>query len=307
MVIIMFKYTLDNKRYHTLNYFFRNKFGCKIAKIPLDANINCPNKVNGGCIYCSDNSAANIINKDLSLINQFKEETKILNKKWPDAKYIAYLQAGTNTNTSVANLKKLCDPLIELHDCVGISIATRPDSINEECLTYLEQLNKKTFLTVELGLQSSNNNTLKYINRGHTKEDFEKCVKKLHEKNIFVVAHIINGLPNETKEDMINTVKYVNSLNIEGIKIHMLHIVKNTKLAKIYSEHPFHVLTMEEYIEIVCTQLRHLKENMVIERITGDPIKEDLIEPQWLVKKFIVLNNIDKEMTKKDIFQGDML
>ncbi len=303
----MFKYTMDNKRYHTLNYFYRQKFGCKIAKIPLDAGINCPNKVNGGCIYCSDNSAANIINKDLDVVKQFEEETKLLNKKWPDAKYIAYLQAGTNTNTSVEHLKSICEPLITIPNCVGLAIATRPDSISDDCLKYLSELNNKTFLTIELGLQSSNNKTLKLINRGHTKEDFEDCVKKLHKHNIFVVAHIINGLPNETKEDMLNTAKFVNSLNIEGIKIHMLHIVKNTPLAKMYEQDSFHVLTMDEYIDITVEQLRYLNPKMVIERITGDPIKEELIEPKWLLKKFVILNNIDKYMLKNNIFQGDML
>lgn len=303
----MFSYTLDNKRYHTLNYFYRNKFGCKIAKIPLDAKLSCPNKKSGGCIYCSDNSASNIINKELNIIEQFKQETKILNKKWPTAKYIAYLQAGTNTYTTVDNLKNLCEPLLKIENCVGISIATRPDCIKDQCLEYLNDLNKKTFLTVELGLQSSNNKTLKLINRGHTKEDFKNCVQRLQQKNIFIVAHIINGLPYETKEDMLETVRFVNSLNVNGIKIHMMHIVKNTKLEKMYQKEKFPILTQEQYIDIVCNQLQLLSENIVIERITGDPIKEDLIEPTWLLKKFIVLNNIDKEMSKRCIFQGDML
>ena len=303
----MFSYSLDNKRYHTLNFFYRQRFGCKIAKIPLDAGFNCPNKKTGGCIYCSSNSAANIIDKELSVVEQFKNETKILNKKWPDAKYIAYLQAGTNTNTNVKNLKNICEKLITQNNCVGISIATRPDTINDECLKYLSDLNKRTFLTIELGLQSSNNDTLRFINRGHTKEDFANCVHRLHKKNIFVVAHIINGLPYETKDDMINTAKFINSLNVEGIKIHMLHISKRTKLAKIYQDTPFPILTMDEYIKITVEQLRYLNPKMVIERITGDPIKEELIEPKWLLKKFVVLNNIDKYMLKNDIFQGDML
>ncbi len=303
----MFSYTLDNKRYHTLNYFYRKKFGCKIAKIPLDAKIECPNKLTGGCIYCSNNSASNIINNNLSIKKQFKQETKILNKKWPTAKYIAYLQAGTNTNTETENLKNICESLLTIKDCVGISIATRPDCISDTCLEYLSELNKKTFLTIELGLQSSNNKTLKLINRGHTKETFEKCVKRLQQKNIFIVAHIINGLPYETKEDMLETIKYINNLNVNGIKIHMLHIVKNTKLEKMYQAEKFPILTQEQYIDIVCDQLRILKDEIVIERITGDPIKEELIKPTWLLKKFVVLNNIDKEMSKRNIFQGDML
>ena len=166
---------------------------------------------------------------------------------------------------------------------------------------------EKTFLTVELGLQSIHDKTLKFIRRGHTLENFKNCVLELKKRNISVVVHIINGLPYETKEDMIETVKYLNSLHIDGIKIHMLHILKNTLLAKIYENHPFHILTKEEYIDIVCEQLRYLDEKIVIHRITGDPKKEDLLEPSWLLKKVCLLNDIDKEMKKRDIYQGDLV
>ena len=168
-------------------------------------------------------------------------------------------------------------------------------------------MNQKTFLTIELGLQSSNNKTLKFINRGHDVKTFTNAVMKLKERKIFTVAHIINGLPYETKEDMLNTIKYLNKLNIDGIKIHMLYISKNTILAEIYQKDKFHILTKEEYIDIVCDELRLLNEKIVIERITGDPIKEELIEPNWLLKKFVVLNDIDKEMKKRNIYQGDLV
>ncbi len=303
----MFKYTLDNKRYHTLNYFFKNKFGTKVAKIPLDAGFSCPNKSTGGCIYCSEGSKANIVDNNYSLIEQFNNGTKVLLNKWPDSKFIAYFQAGTNTFSSLEKIKKMIEPFLNIDCVVGISIATRPDSISDECLEYLEELNKRTFLMVEIGLQSSNNNTLKFINRGHDSKCFLECVERLKKKNIFTVAHIINGLPYETKEDMINTIKFVNASGIDAIKIHMLHVVKNTKLAEIYEKEKFHILTKEEYIDIVCDQLELLNPKIVIERITGDPIKEELIEPQWLIKKFCVLNDIDKEMVKRNIYQGDKI
>ena len=194
-----------------------------------------------------------------------------------------------------------------MNKVVGISIATRPDTLSDEWLNYLEDLNKKTFLTVELGLQSSNDETLKFINRGHTAECFKEAVEKLKKRGIFTVAHIINGLPGETKEDMLNTIKFLQDLKIDGIKIHMLYISKNTKLADIYKSNPFHVLTKDEYIDIVCDELRLLDEDIVIERITGDPIKEELIAPDWLIKKFVVLNDIDKEMKKRNIYQGDLV
>lgn len=300
----MFKYTLDNKRYHTFNYFLKNKFNTKVFKIALDANFSCPNKKTGGCIYCSEGSKSNITNNNKSVLEQFEEEKKIMHKKWPEGLYIPYLQANTNTMDTVDNLKKIYEPLINKDNVVGFAIATRPDSISDEVLEYLEDINKRTFLMVELGLQSCHDDTLKYINRGHDVKTFENMVKKLKEKNIFVVAHIINGLPGETKEMMIETAKYLNSLDIDAIKIHMLHVIKNTKLAKIYKKNPFKILSKEEYIDIVCEQLTYLKPEIVIERITGDPIIENLITPTWLTKKFILLNDIDKEMKKRNYYQG---
>ena len=301
----MFKYTLDNKRYHTFNFFLKTKFNKKVFKVALDAGFTCPNKKTGGCIFCSEGSKSNITDNNKSVLDQFEEVKNIMLKKWPDSYYIPYLQANTNTYESVDKLKEIYEPLLNLDNVVGLAIATRPDSISDEVLEYLKDINKRTFLMVELGLQSSNDDTLKFINRGHSVKAFDDMVKKLKDNNIFVVAHIINGLPYETKEDMINTVKHVNSLNIDAIKIHMLHVVKNTALEKIYEKESFHILTKEEYIDIVCDQLEYLNEKIVIERITGDPIIENLITPTWLTKKFVLLNDIDKEMKKRNIYQGD--
>ena len=303
----MFKNTLDNKRYYTLNYFFRQKFKQKVIKIPLDVNSSCPNQLNGGCIFCSNRSTSNISDATLDIVKQFNKGKEILEKKWPNSLYIAYFQSGTNTYGSVKTIKKFVDKLLVINNVVGISIATRPDTLSDDWLAYLNDLNKKTFLTVELGLQSSNEKTLNFINRGHTINDFTKAVLKLQKRNIFTVAHIIDGLPYENKNDMINTIKYLNNLKISGIKIHMLYISKNTKLARIYENKNFPILSKEEYIDIVCEQLRNLNENIVIERITGDPIVDELIEPKWLVKKFCVLNDIDKEMVKRNIYQGDLI
>lgn len=303
----MFKNTLDNKRYHTLNYFFKKKFGQKVFKVPLDINSTCPNQYNGGCIYCSNKSVAGISDNTLDILEQFEKGRKIMEQKWPDSLYIPYFQSGTNTYNDKNLVKGYIDKLLLLPKVIGIDIATRPDCLSDEWLDYLEELNKKTFLIVELGLQSSNNNTLKFINRGHDKEIFKKAVEKLHERNIFVVAHIINGLPYEEKEDMINTIKFVNDLKIDGIKIHMLYIAKNTPLANYYENNKFHILTREEYIDIVCDQLRLLNPDVVVMRITGDPELNVLVAPEWLIKKFMVLNGIDQEMAKRNIYQGDLL
>ena len=302
----MFKNTLDNKRYHTLNYFFKKKFGQKVFKVPLDINSICPNQASGGCIYCSNKSVASISDNRLDILEQFENGRKIMEQKWPNSLYIPYFQSGTNTYNDKNLVKGYVDKLLLIPKVVGIDIATRPDCLSDEWLDYLEELNKKTFLIVELGLQSSNDNTLRFINRGHNSKTFKDAAQKLHARNIFVVAHIINGLPYETKEDMINTIKFVNDCKVDGIKIHMLYIAKNTPLASLYEKNKFHILTREEYIDIVCCQLRLLNEDVVVMRITGDPLLNELVAPEWLIKKFMVLNGIDQEMVKRNIYQGDL-
>ena len=224
--------------------------------------------------------------------------------KWPKAKYIGYFQARTNTYAPVEQLKNLYERILKQDNVIGLNIATRPDSITDECLDYLTELNKKTYLTIELGLQTTKEETSKLINRCHSLECFENMVKKLRERNIDVVVHFINGLPYETKDDMLNTVKYLNQLDIQGIKIHMLSITKNTPIETMYKQEKFKVLTKEEYIDIVIDQLELLRPEIVIHRITGDPKYDELIEPEWLVKKFCVLNDIDKEMVRRNTYQG---
>ena len=301
----MFSYTLDNKRYHTLNYYYKNKYHKKVFKVSLNQGLSCPNKKNGyGCIYCSNESGDFGGNKNDSLKVQFSKIKEMMENKWPDAYYIAYFQAGTNTYGDINTLKKNFLEVLSYKNVIGIDIATRSDSISDEMYDFLEELNKKTDLTMEIGLQSMHDKTLKSINRGHDLDNFIKCINELKKRKIKVVVHIINGLMNETKEDMINTVKFLNQLGIFGIKIHMLFISHNTPLEKIYNKNKFHILTKEEYIDIVTEQLSYLDPKIVICRITGDPNKNDLIEPTWLLKKFVVLNDIDKEMIKKNYYQG---
>ena len=300
-----FKHSLDNKRYHTLNYFYKNKFGEKVFKISLNGNFSCPNFKNGnGCIFCSHGSGDFAGNKEDDLVTQFYNIKQMMEKKWPDGKFIGYFQANTNTYAPLDVLKEKYETVLNLPNVIGLSIATRSDAISDECIDYLEELNKRTYLTIELGLQSIHEKTLKLINRGHDLKNFEDCVKKLQARNINIIVHIINGLPYETKEMMLETVKYLNKLKINGIKIHMLHVVKDTPLATMYEQEKFHILTKEEYIDIVCDQLELLDEDIVIHRITGDPTKEDLITPDWLLKKFCVLNDIDKEMKRRNSYQG---
>jgi len=304
-----FKYSDSNKRYYTLDYFNKKKFGSKVFKISLNGGFSCPNKDGtkgtGGCIYCSKLGSGDYAGKlDKTLDEQFDEIKKTMLNKWPIAKYIVYFQANTNTYAPVTELKMKYESVLWKENVIGINIATRPDSITDECLDYLEELSKKTYLTVELGLQTIHDETSKLINRGHDLNCFVNMLNKLRKRNINVVVHIINGLPYETKEMMLETAKYISNLDIQGIKIHMLHILKNTLLADMYEKEKFHVLSREEYVDIVCDQLELLREDIVIHRITGDPNPNDLIEPSWLIKKFGVLNEIDKEMNKRETYQG---
>lgn len=302
----MFKYTNANKRYYTLDYYYKNKFKSKVAKINLDANFTCPNldgtKGIGGCIYCLNGSSD--FKKYVPLLEQFQIKKDIMLKKWPNSKLIGYFQANTNTYDKLDNLKEKYNLILNQKDIVGLSIATRADAIADDVLDYLSELNKKTYLTIELGLQTIHEKTAKFINRCHSLECFNNMVKKLRQRNIDVVVHIINGLPYESSQMMIDTVKYLSNLDIQGIKIHMLSIVKNTKLAEIYQEKPFKILTKEEYVNIVCDQIEYLREDIVIHRLTGDPLKEELIAPKWILKKIDVLNGIDKELKKRNSYQG---
>ena len=304
-----FKYSNTNKRYYTLDYYYKSKYNIKVFKVSLNMGLTCPNKDGkvgyGGCIYCSKMGSGEYAgNKEKSLKDQFEDIKNMMLKKWPDAKYIAYFSANTNTYAPIEKLKKAWEEVLNYENVIGINISTRPDSISKECYDYLEKLNKKTDLTIELGLQTIHEKTSKLINRCHTLKCFENCVKELNKRNIKILVHIINGLPYETKEMMLETVKYLNNLNIWGIKIHMLNVLKDTKLEQLYQKEPFHILSKEEYVDVVCDQLELLNENIVINRLTGDPKLEDIIEPKWIIKKVCVLNDIDKEMKRRESFQG---
>jgi len=305
----MFKYTLDNKRYHTLNYFYKNKFGIKVFKVSLNGGFSCPNLDGrigyGGCIYCSKSGSGEFGgDKEDSLEEQFLKMKEVVNKKHIPCKYIGYFQARTNTYASLDVLKEKYECILKQDDVIGLNIATRCDAISEDCLDYLEELSKRTFLTIELGLQTIHEKTSILINRCHSLKQFEDMVVKLRKRNINVCVHIINGLPYETEEMMLDTVRYLNKLDIQGIKIHMLYIIKDTVIDTMYKKERFKILSKEEYIDIVIKQLELLRPEIVINRITSDPDKETLVEPRWLVDKCQLLNDIDKEMKRRNTYQG---
>lgn len=302
----------DEKHYITFNNYLKDRFGHKVFRISLNAGFTCPNrdgsKSNIGCIYCSEKLSGDFAGNKLdSFKKQFDDGLKIMNQKWEDGTYIAYLQAGSNTYADVETLRNVYEEIITLHkDIEVLSIATRPDCLNEEIVLLINEINKKCEVWVELGFQTMHESTSILINKCYNNQDFENAMALLKKYNIKTIVHIINGLPYETKSMMIETVKYLNQFNLFGLKIHMLHIMKNTPLEIFYQNKPFNVLTLEEFVDITTTQLRYVNTNTVIHRLTGDAPKDLLIEPFWTLKKFVVLNEIDKHMRKNNIYQGDL-
>lgn len=304
-----FKYSDDIKRYHTWNYYLRKKFGCKVFKVSLNAGFTCPNidgtKGVGGCTYCSSSGSGDFAgNPEENIIAQFEEVKTRLHQKWKEAKYIAYFQAHTNTYADVLTLKKYFEPVLGQENVVGISIATRADALPEDVLDYLSDLNKRTFLIVELGLQSIFDETGERINRCHTYEEFLLGYEALKERGIKVCVHLIDGLPGETKEMMVESAKAVAQLRPEFVKLHLLHILKDTVMAGEFEKGEIIPLTLEEYVDIIISQLEYFSPETVIQRITGDGGRDTLIAPLWSLKKFVVLNEIDKEMIRRNTYQG---
>ncbi len=303
-----FKYSLANKRYHSYDYYLKNKYHSKVAKIGLDAGFTCPNRDGkisfNGCLFCSDGARSNELKDIVDLEEQYQVMKKVMLNKWKDLKFIAYFQAFTNTYASVEKLKKIYEPFINKEEVIALNIATRPDALDQDILDYLADINSRIPLTIELGLQTANDKTALFINRGYTFDLFIEKVNELRKRNIEVVVHLINGLPNETKEDNLETIRKINKLDIQGIKFHSLFVEKNTRLEKMFNEFNYHILTIDEYIDIVISQLELLNEKIVIHRLTGDPVASRLAFPQWSIKKINVLNGIDKEMVKRSTFQG---
>lgn len=307
-----FIYSNTNKRYHTYNYFLTQKFGGKVAKISLDAGFTCPNidgaKGVGGCTFCSSRGSGDFAGSpDCSLEQQFQQGKSLRQAKWGQVKYIPYLQAHTNTYAPLAQLKQVYRQAMALPGAVGLSIATRADCISQETADYLQALSRETYLEVELGLQSIFDETGRKVNRCHTYDDFLKGFSMLRQRDIPVCIHIINGLPGETKEMMKATARAVGQLGAHSIKIHLLHVLQGTAIAQQLERGEFSLLSREEYVDIVCDQLELLPPEMVVQRLTGDGDKSILVGPMWSTDKRRVLNEIDKELVRRDSWQGKKL
>lgn len=301
--------TWNGKRYHSLNSFLRGKFGQKVFKISLDAGFSCPNRDGTisklGCVFCSERGSGDFAgDRQFSISKQFEDIKKMMNKKWKSGKYIAYFQAYTNTYADVSILKKKYDEALMQDDVVAMAIATRPDCLSEDVLDLLEHYNKKTYLWVELGLQTINDKTARLINRGYNLNVLEESLEKLRKRGIDVVVHTIFGLPGESKEDMLKTIDYIAHKDIKGIKIHLLHLMKDTPLVNLYDSGKLNFLDEKQYIDLICESITRLPKDIVIHRLTGDAPRDLLIEPKWSLKKWEILNEIDGNMEKKNLYQG---
>jgi radical SAM protein (TIGR01212 family) len=303
------KKTWGDKRYHSLNYFLRDKFSDKVFKIALDGGFSCPNRdgtiSSGGCLFCSERGSGDFAgNKEFSITKQFEDIKDMMSKKWKSGKYIAYFQAYTNTYATIEVLRKKYEEAVSQEGIVALAIATRPDCLGEDVLDLIEEYSHKVYTWVELGLQTCSDESAKVINRGYKLSTFEEALKQLNKRNIDVVVHTIFGLPGESKEDMLKTIDYVAHKDIKGIKMHLLHLLENTPMTKLYEEEKLKFMGQEEYIDIICKSITMLPPNMVVHRLTGDAPRELLIGPMWSLKKWEVLNGIDNRLKELDLHQG---
>ncbi|MGH4051808.1 MAG: TIGR01212 family radical SAM protein [Clostridium sp.] len=301
--------TWNDKRYHNLNYFLREKFGEKVFKIALDAGFSCPNRDGtisyGGCLFCSARGSGDFAGSRMfSITKQFEDIKIMMSKKWKSKKYIAYFQAYTNTYASIEVLREKYEEAVSQEGTVALAIATRPDCLSTEILDLIEEYSRRVYTWVELGLQTQSDESAKIINRGYKLIAFEESLGELNKRNIDVVVHTIFGLPGEKKEDMLKTIDYVAHKDIKGIKMHLLHLMEDTPMVELYKQKKLEFLSQDEYIDIICAAITMLPPNMVIHRLTGDAPRELLIGPMWSLKKWEVLNGIDNRLVELDLYQG---
>ncbi|MFA5006960.1 MAG: TIGR01212 family radical SAM protein [Candidatus Izemoplasmatales bacterium] len=301
----------ETKRYLALTDHLSGRYGVKVFKIALDAGFTCPNrdgtKGTGGCRFCSARGSGDFAgDRSLPLSAQFEERLAAMRRKWPAGRFLVYLQAFTNTYAAPERLRALYEEALSLHpDIVGLNVATRPDCVGDDVVAVLSAIAAKTDLTVELGLQTIHPETAAAMNLGYGVDDFDDAVRRLRAASIPVVAHVIDGLPGETPEMMLTTIRHVAEIGVEGVKIHMLHVMRGTELGRRYEDRPFPLLSLPEYVGIVCDQLELLPPETVIHRVTGDAPGEALIAPEWTKRKFVVQNEIDRELRRRGVRQGE--
>ncbi len=297
------------KRFYDLNSYYRDIFGCRVQKISIDAGFTCPNRdgtvSTGGCIYCNEKgSGTGNFKKGLSVSDQLENGMMFLSKRYKAEKFIAYFQSFSNTYAPVDRLEQLYEEALSFKDVVGLSIGTRPDCVSVPVLELLETYASDYLVWIEYGLQSAHDKTLALINRGHDLDCFLKAVEATQNRNIKICAHVILGLPGENRQDMIKTAETLANLNIDGVKIHLLYVIRNTALEKLFQKGSFKCLEQEEYADIVCDFLERLPKNMVIQRIASDPHPGELVAPKWSLEKNRTRSLIYEMLESRDTWQG---
>jgi len=297
------------KRYNDFNSYLRSIFGCRVQKITIDAGLSCPNRdgsiSRGGCIYCNlKGSGTGAHEKGLSVTDQIVQGKKALARRYKAKKFLAYFQSFSNTYAPIETLRNLYGQALAIEDVVGLSIGTRPDCVEDPILELLQGYAEHHLVWIEYGLQSAHDSTLAFINRGHDFACFKQAVNATKNRGIKICAHVILGLPNESKAQMLETADAIAGLGIDGIKIHLLYVVKGTKLDALYHQKKYTCLAQEEYVDIVCNFLERIPKDMVIQRLTGDPHPDELVAPQWSIKKAETLARIQEALEKRDSWQG---
>ncbi|MHB8058471.1 MAG: TIGR01212 family radical SAM protein [Desulfuromonadaceae bacterium] len=297
------------KRYNTFSAELKRVFGCKVQRISVDAGFTCPNRDGAldtaGCIFCGGHGSGSYgIRRELDIVAQLEDGKGVMRRKYRAAQFIAYFQAYSNTYGSVEQLRGLFDAALIVPEIAGVIIATRPDCLPDEILEYLEELSRRTYLWLEIGLQSIHDKSLLRINRRHDHACSVAAVERVRERSIRVCAHVILGLPGETREEMLAMAGELNRLGVDGVKLHLLHVMKDTELAVMYLRGEVEVMDRDGYAGLVCDFLELLNPRILIHRLTGDGGRDSLIAPLWSLKKFEILNLIDAEMERRGTRQG---
>ena len=298
-----------DKRYNDLNTHLRSLFGCRVQKITVDAGLSCPNRdgrvSSGGCIFCNARgSGTGAHRRGLTITDQLLQGKNALARRYKAKKFLAYFQSFSNTYAPVDMLRKLYDEALAVEDVVGLSIGTRPDCVDSPVLELLQEYAKHHLIWVEYGLQSARDKTLAIINRGHDFQCFENAVRTTQNRGIKICAHVIIGLPDETRRDILHTAEAVSDLGIDGIKLHLLYVVKGTPLEALYRQGNYKCLDQHAYVDLVCDFLERLPEEMVIQRLTGDPHPDELVAPQWALNKSETLQKINATLVNRNSWQG---
>ena len=298
-----------NQRYNDLNTYFRSIFGCRVQKITIDAGLTCPNRdgtiSTGGCIFCNDRgSGSGAFDRGLSLTDQLLQGKNFLSRRYNAKKFIAYFQSFSNTYAPPEILKRLYDEALAVEDIVGLAIGTRPDWVSEPVLDILQAYTPNYLIWIEYGLQSANDKTLEIINRGHDFQRFKEAIEDTSNRGIKICVHVILGLPNESRRDMLHTADTIAGLGVDGIKLHLLYVVKGTQLETYYRQGKYNCLEQQEYVDLVCDFIERIPSDMIIQRLTGDPHRPELVAPQWALKKSETLAKIRKTLEKRDSWQG---